>query len=119
MVNALNSISNCHLLGSNWRRPRFKREQIAIVGVVEGTYAAKDIHMHLCFYSRSQLFDSDMEVLKQSVVSRGIGKELWFKGADPDLVNQYHNYILKGFAGPSGASFASRVLWSRSFATIR
>lgn len=78
-----------------------------------------NIHMHLCFYSRFELFDFDMETLKQAVISKGIGKELWFEAADTEVVDKYHNYILKGFAGPYGASFASRVIVSSSFATIR
>lgn len=107
------------VLGRDWRMPSRQRAQVAILGAVEGFRASANVHLHLTMYSRTQLFDDDIEELGLQLHDDGLANECWYMRANVPIIKGYNNYILKGFFGPDGRNLSDRMYISQSFALIR
>lgn len=103
------------VLGCNWDQPKRESKQIATLGVVEGMPNCGNVHMHLAFFSRTEIFLDDLKEAFWKLSSKNLAYEFWVAPVQPAKMHDYNRYMFKGFYGPDTRDMSDRVFISQAF----
>lgn len=114
---------NKSLFGGHWaQNPRLNERRVASYGVVEGTIASNNLHLHMVVCSRTKLLDRDMEGLCSLMDRKNLVSNFWYEEASRFEMANFNAYIFKGLVkrGPEhpGLNISDRVYLSNSLGKI-